>query len=38
VIDFVDVVAHLFEPVQRAYYDLETLWSDAERVEWKRKG
>src|SRR5262245_39740755 len=36
VVDFVDLVAHLFEPNQRAYYDLETLWSDADRVEWKR--
>lgn len=38
VIDFVDVVAHLFEPNQRAYYDLESLWSDAERVEWEQRG
>ncbi len=38
VIDFVDVVAHLFEPNQRAYYDLETLWSDASMVEWGRNG
>ncbi len=36
VIDFVDLVAHLFEPDQRAYYDLEGLWSDAESVDWKR--
>ena len=25
VIDFVDMVAHLFEPNQRAYYDLESM-------------
>jgi ribosome-associated protein len=37
VIDFVDVVAHLFEPNQRAYYDLESLWGDGETVEWKPK-
>jgi len=37
VIDFVNVVAHLFEPNQRAYYDLESLWSDAETVEWRKK-
>jgi ribosome-associated protein len=37
VIDFVDVVAHLFEPSQREYYDIETLWSDAKTVEWKKK-
>ena len=33
VTDFVDLVAHLFEPSQRAYYDLESLWSDAPRLE-----
>lgn len=37
VTDFVDLVVHLFEPNQRAYYDLESLWSDAARVEWRRK-
>ncbi len=37
VIDFVDLVAHLFEPNQRAYYDLEGLWSDAPLVEWQRE-
>ncbi len=36
VVDFVDMVAHLFEPDQRAYYDLESLWSDAESVDWQR--
>ncbi len=35
VIDFIDLVTHLFEPDQRAYYDLEGLWSDAEPVEWR---
>jgi ribosome-associated protein len=34
--DFVDVVAHLFEPNTRAYYDIEMLWGDAPRVEWRR--
>jgi ribosome-associated protein len=37
VIDFVNLVAHLFEPNQRAYYDIEGLWADAEPVEWKRE-
>lgn len=37
VIDFVDIVAHLFEPNQRAYYDLESLWSDAEMIDWRKK-
>jgi ribosome-associated protein len=33
VVDFVDVVVHLFEPAQREYYDLESLWADAKDVE-----
>jgi ribosome-associated protein len=36
VIDFVEVVTHLFEPNTRAYYDLETLWADAQTIDWKR--
>jgi len=36
--DFVDVVVHLFEPNTRAYYDLEMMWGDAERVGWRRAG
>ncbi len=35
-LDFVDVVVHVFSPEARAYYDLELLWGDAERVEWAR--
>ncbi|MCE9620533.1 MAG: ribosome silencing factor [Planctomycetes bacterium] len=35
--DFVDVVVHLFEPGQRAWYDLEGMWVDAPRVEWRKK-
>lgn len=34
--DFVDVVVHLFEPNARAHYDLEMLWGDAPKVDWKR--
>jgi len=36
VIDCVDVVIHLFEPEQRAFYDLESLWADAPRLPWRR--
>jgi len=36
VLDFVDVVVHLFEPVTRSHYDLETMWGDAPRVPWQR--
>ena len=28
VLDYGDVVVHLFSPEQRDYYDLEELWSD----------
>ena len=35
VVDFVDVVAHLFEPTQRAFYDIEGLWTDAPRLAWR---
>ncbi len=36
-LDFVDIVVHLFEHERRSYYDLELLWGDAPRVPWKRK-
>lgn len=36
IVDFVDVVCHIFEPNTRAHYDLEMLWADAPRVEWER--
>lgn len=35
-IDFVDVVVHLFMPDHRRYYDLELLWGDAPRIDWRR--
>jgi ribosome-associated protein len=38
VVDFVNLVTHLFEPNMRAYYDLETLWADARTVDWQRSG
>ena len=36
--DFIDLVAHVFEPSQRAYYDLESLWADAPSIGWRREG
>jgi ribosome-associated protein len=32
-LDFVDVVVHLFNEEARSYYNLEMLWGDAERLE-----
>ena len=31
-LDFIDVVIHLFDKPYRDYYDLELLWGDAERL------
>lgn len=31
-IDFVDVVVHIFLPSARQFYQLEELWADAERI------
>ena len=36
VVDFIDLVVHLFAPPVRAYYDLEELWSGASIVLWER--
>ena len=33
-LDYVDVVVHVFAQEEREYYDLERLWSDAPHVEW----
>jgi ribosome-associated protein len=31
-LDFGDIVIHLFDAETRAYYDLERLWADADRL------
>jgi len=36
-LDFVDVVIHIFDSQYRDYYDLELLWGDAERIQWRRE-
>jgi ribosome-associated protein len=33
-LDFVDVVVHLFDQEYREYYDLELLWGDAQRIDY----
>ena len=33
--DFGDVVVHVFESQARAYYELERLWSDVPRLDWE---
>lgn len=37
IVDFVDVIIHLFDEDRRRYYDLESLWGDGPRVEWMKK-
>jgi ribosome-associated protein len=34
-LDYVDIVVHVFGDEEREYYDLERLWKDAERVAWE---
>jgi len=36
IVDFVDVVFHIFGKAYREYYDLELLWGDAPRIDWAR--
>ena len=37
VMDFVDVVVHLFDRRHRAYYDLELIWGESPKVRWHRR-
>ncbi len=37
-LDFVNVVVHLFDSEHRAYYDLELIWGEAPRVKWQPAG
>jgi ribosome-associated protein len=34
-VDFVDVIVHVFSQDARLYYDLDNLWGDAKKVEWE---
>lgn len=36
IVDFVDVVVHLFDDEYRKFYDLELLWGDAPKVPWQQ--
>jgi len=37
VLDYGDVVAHVFTEESRCYYNLERLWGDGKPVEWQAK-
>jgi ribosome-associated protein len=34
-LDFVDIVVHVFTGEERDYYELERLWKDAPRARWE---
>lgn len=36
VLDFVDVVVHIFSETHRRYYELELMWGDSPRVDWEK--
>ncbi|MCK8826955.1 ribosome silencing factor [Natroniella acetigena] len=35
VLDYADVIVHVFHQKKREYYKLEKLWGDAEELEWQ---
>lgn len=37
-LDYGDVVVHVFSEDARRFYDLELLWGDAKRVAWEEHG
>ena len=36
VMDFFDVVVHLFTPDMRGYYDLELIWGECPKLDWQK--
>ncbi len=36
VLDYLQVVVHVFHQEKRAFYSLEDLWGDARRIEWEK--
>lgn len=37
VMDYIDVMVHIFAKDQREFYALERLWGDAKSIEWQEK-
>jgi ribosome-associated protein len=38
VLDYMQVVVHVFHKEKRAFYSLEDLWGDAPRIAWETAG
>ena len=38
IIDFGDIIAHIFTDEMRSYYQLERLWADADKYYIENKG
>ena len=36
VLDYADVIVHVFHEDHREYYQLEKLWGDAKKVDWQQ--
>ena len=34
-VDYGDIIVHVFQGAAREYYSLERLWGDAERIRWE---
>lgn len=34
-VDYGDIIVHIFQGAPREYYSLERLWGDAERIAWE---
>lgn len=37
-LDYADIVVHVFHEEDRAYYDIERLWRDAPKIDWEQDG
>jgi ribosome-associated protein len=36
-LDYIDIVVHIFRKEEREYYEIERLWKDAPLVEWEEE-
>lgn len=36
-LDYIDIVVHIFRQEEREYYEIERLWKDAPQVDWEEE-